>query len=90
MMLRMTNMAGVTIYPDLKSPTTTSEYDRKGMLEVFVPMGDIVPFGEDGAWACTIENANGAVVIQDIGQLARLITALEIAFEKVKTRERLD
>ncbi len=77
MILRTVNSAGTFIYPRLKSGQDW-EHEK---LAVFVPDG-ILPGGD---WVCTIENeGNGSVVLNTLEDLARMITALEIAFEKAK------
>lgn len=77
MMLRTTNGAGTTIHPNKKSGESWG--DEKD-LAVFVPDGNI----PGGDWVCTIEGEHGAVIINNVGELMRLMTALEIAYERAK------
>lgn len=79
MILRTKNGAGTHIYPRLKSGTTV-EWDRERYC-VFVPDGIL----EGGDWACSIsDNEVGTVVIDTLEELAQMITALEIAYERAK------
>lgn len=81
MMLRTENLAGTTIYPMYKSGQLDVAHQDKDALGVFVPTGKL---GGGGDWACTIERRTGSVVIESLEELSKLITALEIAFEKAK------
>lgn len=84
MMLRTLNLAGSHIYPMYQSGQIEAANDDKEALTVFVPDGPI----DGDKWACTIERLNhGAVVIETREELARLITALEIAYERVRAME---
>jgi hypothetical protein len=84
MMLRTLNLAGTHIYPMYQNGQIDAAHDDKEALTVFVPDGPI----EGDKWACTVERLNhGAVVIETREELARLITALEIAYERVRAME---
>ncbi len=84
MMLRTQNLAGTHIYPAYKSGQLDAAHLDKEALSVFVPDGPI----DGDKWACTIERLNhGAVVIETREELMRLITALEIAYERVRAME---
>lgn len=82
-MLQTQNAAGTHIYPHYKSGQLDIAHMEKNALTVFVPDGKI----DGDKWACTIEGPDGAVVLDTLEDLWRLMTALEIAFEKVKTRD---
>lgn len=83
MMLRGSNSAGTHIYPQYKNGEMEAARADKNALTVFVPDGVL----EGGDWVCTIEGENGAVILKTRAELAQLITALEIASEKVKTAD---
>lgn len=83
MMLRMKNSAGTHIYPQYKTGQGEAAQDDKQALCVFVPDGYL----DGGDWVCTIEGENGAVIIDTRDDFYRLMTALEIAWEKIKTAD---
>lgn len=83
MMLRTENTAGSFIYPAYKSNQFDAAQADKNALTVFVPDGGL---GGD-KWACTIEGQHGAVILETREDLARLMIALEIAYERVKAME---
>ena len=83
MMLRTKNAAGTHIYPQYKTGEMETAQDDKSALCVFVPDGYL----DGGDWVCTIEGEHGAVIIETREDLFRLLTALEIAWEKIKTAE---
>lgn len=82
MMLRATNIAGTTIYPKYKAGQLEGAKLDKRAFTVFVPDGPLE--GDD--WACTVENCEGVVVIETAEDLALLITALEIAYERIRAK----
>lgn len=82
-MLRTQNAAGTHIYPMYKSGQLDAAHMDKHALTVFVPDGGL----QGGDWACTIEGANGAVILENYEQVAKLITALEIAIERVRVKD---
>lgn len=84
-MLRTRNGAGTHIYPMYKLGQLDAAHLDKKALTVFVPDGKLP--GDD--WACTIEGENGAVILENYEQLSKLITALEIALERVKVKDGL-
>lgn len=83
-MLRTGNAVGDFIYPKYKSGQMDAAHRDKKAFTVFVPNGKLQT---KESWACTIENDEGAVVIETREDLALLITALEIAYERVRARE---
>lgn len=85
MMLRTKNAAGSHIYPQYKTGEIDGAHDDKHALTVFVPDGGL----GKGDWACTIEGEHGAVILKSPQELYHLITALEIAFEKVRVKDGL-
>lgn len=85
-MLRTENAAGTHIYPDYKSGQLDTAHLERNALTVFVPSNTLRSAGDD-TWACTIEGKDGAVVLDTYEDLWRLITALEIAIEKVRARD---
>lgn len=84
-MLRTQNGAGTHIYPMYKSGQLDAAHIDKQAITVFVPDG--VLEGDD--WACTIEGEYGAVILENYEQLSKLITALEIALERVRVKDGL-
>lgn len=78
-MLKMVNGAGTHIYPMLKSGSSVET--TRADLCVFVPDGKLN--GETADWVCSIEGEHGTVVIDTPQALYALMTALEIAKEKV-------
>lgn len=85
MILRTQNAAGTHIYPMYKSGQLDAAHMDKQALTVFVPDGGLS--GDD--WACTIEGPHGAIILENYEQVARLITALEIAIERVRVKDGL-
>jgi hypothetical protein len=83
MMLRTQNTAGTFIYPQYKTGQLDAAHEDKSALHVFVPDGSL----PGGDWVCTIEGEHGAVIISTREDLYRLMIALEIAWEKVKTAD---
>lgn len=88
MILRAENAAGTHIYPMYKSGQLDAAHMDKKALTVFVPDGGLAS-GNGKTWACTIEGEHGAIILENYEQLARLITALEIAIERVKVKDGL-
>jgi hypothetical protein len=82
-MLRTENLAGTHIYPMYKSGQLDAAHTDKKALTVFVPDGRL----EGSDWACTIEGEYGAIILENYEQVAKLITALEIAIERVKAKD---
>lgn len=83
MMLRTKNVAGTHIYPQYKTGQMDEAQDDKTAICVFVPDGNL----PGGDWVCTIEGEHGAVIIDTREDLYRLMTALEIAWEKIKVAD---
>lgn len=83
MMLRSQNSAGTFIWPHYKSGQLDAAHMDKNALNVFVPNGNL----PGGDWCCTINSESGGAVINSLESLARLITALEIAYEVAKTNK---
>jgi hypothetical protein len=86
MMLRTKNAAGTHIYPMYKSGQLTVAHIDKNALTVFVPDGGLAT-ADGRSWACTIEGEHGAIILENYEQLAKLITALEIAIEHVRVKD---
>jgi hypothetical protein len=68
------NISGTFLWPN----SDPGEKNEDSDLSVFIPDGPL-PASEE--WACTIENKDGAVVVEDRGELERLIGALQRALE---------
>jgi hypothetical protein len=85
MMLRTQNTTGSFIYPMYKFGELDAAHQDKKALTVFIPDSR----GFAGDWACTIEGEHGAITLNTLEEVYRLITALEIAYEKVKIKDGL-
>lgn len=68
------NISGIFIWPN----SNPGEPNNNDDLSVFIPNGPL-PHAGDEDWACTIENKDGAVVIETVDELERLSQAIHRA-----------
>lgn len=68
------NISGTFLWPN----SEPGQHNDKDDLSVFIPDGPL-PIAGGQFWACTIENKEGAVVIETIEELERLSQAIHRA-----------
>jgi len=73
------NISGTFLWPN-SEPGQSNDKDD---LSVFIPNGPL-PIAGGQFWACTIENKEGAVVIETIEELERLSQTLHRAIYILK------